>query len=144
MNLEFVRFKATDGVELQGWLDKQSSELAVLHIHGMGGNGYENYFLDNMRNMYKQLNISFFSIDNRGRGIISDFRQGSSWKHAGSCFEIFEESVYDISGAIEFLKSQGITRIILQGHSIGCSKIVNYVVEKKPENIGDDNSACSN
>ena len=135
MNVEFVRFKATDNVELQGWLSKQPGETAVLHIHGMGGNGYENYFLDNIRSMYERLGISFFSIDSRGRGIVSDFRQGDSWKHAGSCFEIFEESIYDIEGSIDYLKSRGITKFILQGHSLGGSKIVNYLVKNQPQDI---------
>jgi alpha-beta hydrolase superfamily lysophospholipase len=105
MDVEFIRFKASDGVELQGWLSKQTGDTAALHIHGMGGNGYENYFLDDLRAMYAQAGIAFFAIDTRGRGIVSDFRQGDDWKHAGSCFEIFEESAYDIEGALEYLRS---------------------------------------
>ena len=135
MNVEFVRFKATDKVELQGWLSKQDGETAVLHVHGMGGNGYENYFLDDMRAMYDKLGITFFSIDSRGRGIISDFRKGDGWKHAGSCFEIFEESVYDVEGAIEYLRALGFKKFILQGHSLGCSKVVNYILMKQPSDI---------
>lgn len=130
MILNFVRFNATDNVELQGWLNNESSELAVIHIHGMSGNGYENYFLDNLRNMYAENNVSLFTIDTRGRGIISDFRQKDDWKHGGSCFEIFEESVHDIHGAIEYLKSVGKNRFILQGHSLGCTKVVNFVLNE--------------
>jgi pimeloyl-ACP methyl ester carboxylesterase len=135
MNVEFVRFKATDDVELQGWLSKHDGDTAALHIHGMGGNGYENYFLDNLRDMYTQLGITFFSIDSRGRGIVSDFRQGDGWKRAGSCFEIFEESAYDIEGALDHLKSLGFTKFILQGHSLGCSKVVNYMISNEPTDI---------
>lgn len=126
--LDFVRFNATDNVELQGWLNNENSDIAVVHLHGMSGNGYENYFLDNLREMYKQKGISLFTIDSRGRGIISDFRQNDGWKHAGSCFEIFEESVHDIQGAINCLKTLGKTRFILQGHSLGCTKVVNFVL----------------
>jgi pimeloyl-ACP methyl ester carboxylesterase len=130
MQLGFVRFKATDNVELQGWLNSESGDLVVIHIHGMSGNGYENYFLDNLRSGYAENNISLFTIDTRGRGIISDFRQNDDWKHGGSCFEIFEESVHDIQGAIDYLKSVGKTRFILQGHSLGCTKIVNFVLNE--------------
>lgn len=130
MQLKFVRFKATDNVELQGWLNNESSDLAVIHIHGMSGNGYENYFLDNLRNLYAENNISLFAIDSRGHGIISDFRQNDGWKHGGSCFEIFDDSVHDIRGAIEYLKSVGKTRFILQGHSLGCTKVVNFVLNE--------------
>lgn len=128
MKVDFVRFEATDDVGLQGWLNNEDSETAVIHIHGMSGNGYENVFLDGLREMYSKNSISLFTIDTRGRGIISDFKQGDSSKHAGSCFEIFDESVNDIQGAIDYLKSIGKTEIVLQGHSLGCTKVVNFVV----------------
>lgn len=134
-HLAFVRFKATDNVELQGWLNNENSDVAVVHIHGMSGNGYENYFLDNLRQVYAGKSISLFTIDTRGRGIISSFRQGgdiSNWgegtKLGGSCFEIFSESIHDIQGAINYLKTFGKTRFILQGHSLGCTKVVNFVL----------------
>lgn len=126
--IDFVRFNATDNVELQGWLNNENNDLATIHLHGMSGNGYENYFLDNLRQSYAEQGISFFTIDTRGRGIISDFRQDDGWKHAGSCFEIFSESVHDIQGAINYLKTIGKTRFILQGHSLGCTKVVNFVL----------------
>lgn len=143
-SVKFTRFKASDGVELQGWLSGDDSEIAVIHIHGMSGNGYENYFLDNFREMYNKNGISFFTIDTRGRGIISSFWRGSeidSWgegtKLGGSCFEIFSESADDIQGAIDYLKAQGKSKFILQGHSLGGSKVVNYlVIKNNPEIIG--------
>lgn len=142
ISVEFTRFKASDGVELQGWLSGQSSEIAVVHIHGMSGNGYENYFLDSLREMYDKNGISFFTIDTRGRGIISSFWKGNeidSWgegtKLGGSCFEIFSESADDIQGAIDYLKAQGKSKFILQGHSLGGSKVVNYLVTKNNSEI---------
>lgn len=143
-SVRFTRFKASDGVELQGWLSGGDSEISVVHIHGMSGNGYENYFLDNFREMYNKNGISFFTIDTRGRGIISSFWRGNeidSWgegtKLGGSCFEIFSESVGDIQGAIDYLEAQGKSKFILQGHSLGGSKVVNYLLTKNnPKVIG--------
>lgn len=135
MTIDFIRFKATDGVELPGWLTNKDSDVAAIHVHGMSGNGYENYFLDNLRDMYAKHNISFFTIDTRGRGIISDFRQGDGWKRGGSCFELFEESAHDIQGAIDYLKSIGKTKFILQGHSLGCTKVVNFVLNQPDEAV---------
>lgn len=142
MTVDFIRFKATDSVELQGWLSNQDGDTAVVHIHGMSGNGYENYFLDNLRKMYSKLGISLFTIDTRGRGIISSFWEGGkvdSWgegtKLGGSCFEIFEESARDIQGAIDYLKTLGKTKFILQGHSLGCTKVVSYLVTKKSPEV---------
>ena len=67
MTVEFVRFKASDEVELQGWLTNVDGGSVVVHIHGMSGNGYENQFLDTLRETYAGKGISFFSIDTRGR-----------------------------------------------------------------------------
>jgi len=133
--VDFIRFKASDDVGLQGWLNNEASDIAVVHIHGMSGNGYENHFLDSLRAMYAEHDVSLFTIDSRGRGIISDFRQGDGWKHAGSCFEIFKESAHDIRGAIDYLKSLGKTRFILQGHSLGCTKVVNFVLNEDVDGI---------
>ena len=133
--LDFIRFNATDKVELQGWLNNEEGDTAVIHIHGMSGNGYENYFLDNLRQMYAEKGISLFTIDSRGRGIISDFRQNDGWLHGGSCFEIFNQSTNDIQGAINYLKTLGKTRFILQGHSLGCTKVVNFVLTQNTSDI---------
>ena len=65
-NVTFVRFKAADGVWLQGWLSNKDSDTAVIHIHGMSGNGYENHFIDSLRETYIDNSISFFSINTRG------------------------------------------------------------------------------
>jgi alpha-beta hydrolase superfamily lysophospholipase len=143
-SIDFTRFKASDGVELQGWLSRDTNKIAVIHIHGMSGNGYENYFLDNLREIYAKNGISFFSIDTRGRGIISSFWKdnetdlwGEGTKLGGSCFEIFSESIDDIQGAIDYLKTQGRSKFVLQGHSLGGSKVVNFLVTKNnPEIIG--------
>lgn len=142
MQIDFIRFKAADSVELQGWLTNVPGEVAAVHVHGMSGNGYENYFLDDLRKLYSDQGISFFTIDTRGRGIISSFWEGGkvdSWgegiKLGGSCFEIFDESVHDIQGAIDYLKTIGKTKFILQGHSLGCTKVVNYVVTQDTSSI---------
>lgn len=134
MKLGFIRFQTPDNIELQGWLSNVDGETAVIHMHGMSGNGYENGLLDTLHATYNRLGISFFSIDNRGRGIISSFwqkdelsRWGEGTKLGGSCFEILEECVYDIDGAINYLKSIGKTRFILQGHSLGTTKVVHYM-----------------
>ncbi len=133
--VDFVRFLASDGIELRGWLSLTDGDAAALHIHGARGNGYENNFLDNLRSMYLSKGISFFSIDTRGAGIESFFRRDAKdWLRGGECYEIFDESLHDIQGAIDFLKNLGKTKFILQGHSLGCSKSVNYVLKSK-ENI---------
>lgn len=133
MRIEFLRFKASDGVQLRGWYTDCPGEVAVIHVHGMSGNGYENLFLDVQRKAYQDSGISFFTFDNRGCGIISHFKSDQGTKVGGSCFEIFEESAEDIQGAIDLLKSKGKKKFILQGHSLGCSKVVNYLMSSNSD-----------
>src|SRR5581483_11441328 len=121
MDVEFVRFKAADGVLLRGWYSDAPGDLAVVHVHGMSGNGYENRFLDAQRQAFNQAGIAFFTFDNRGSGIINHFPSENGTKLGGSCYEIFEESAYDIQGAIDLMKSKGKSRFVLQGHTLGCS-----------------------
>ncbi|KKR70022.1 MAG: hypothetical protein UU12_C0031G0001 [Candidatus Woesebacteria bacterium GW2011_GWA2_40_7b] len=142
MQVDFVRFKASDNVELRGWLSNENSDIAAIHIHGMSGNGYENYFLDNLREMFSKNNISLFTIDTRGSGIMNSFwkdGEGNNWGEGtqlgGSCFELFEESEFDIQGAIDHLKTIGKTKFILMGHSLGGSKVVNFLVSKNHSEV---------
>ena len=134
-DVQLVRFAATDGVELQGWYSEADGDVTMIHIHGMSGNGYENYFLDELRKLYAGRGISFFSIDTRGRAIVTDFRQGDGWKHVGSCFEIFAECIFDIAGAIEYLRSIGKRAFILQGHSLGCTKVVHFITSQDEPSV---------
>lgn len=137
MNIEFIRFTTPDGVELQGWYSDTPGSTVVIHIHGKSGNGYENNFLDDLRIHYSTQGVSFFTLDTRGRGVMSWFHQdakldtyGESTKKGGSAFEVFEESIHDIAGAISFVTNRGKSAVILQGHSVGCSKVVYYVTSQ--------------
>ena len=48
MKTRFIRFQAEDGLWLQGlfYEPDQKATQVVLHIHGMGGNFYENKFYE--------------------------------------------------------------------------------------------------
>ena len=142
MKLDFIRFETPDNIELQGWLSNTDGDRAVVHMHGMSGNGYENAFLDTLHETYSKLGVSLFAIDNRGRGIISSFQQrdelsrwGEDAKLGGSCFEVLDECINDINGAINYLKSIGKTKFILQGHSLGCTKVVYYMNTQATDDI---------
>ncbi len=142
MKVDFIRFKATDSVELRGWLSNQEGNSCVIHMHGMSGNGYENYFLDNLRVMFEKNNISFFTIDSRGSGIYNSFWMsgkenawGEGTKLGGSAYEIFEESKFDIQGAINYLETLGKTKFILMGHSLGGSKVVSFLASEKSSDV---------
>jgi pimeloyl-ACP methyl ester carboxylesterase len=130
----------SDGLELQGLFsapDIKTSEISVLHIHGLAGNFYENRFIDYIGDELVKVGTNFLTFNNRGHDYISDFiyQKGNgnsiSYKQIGAAFEILEESVIDIDAWIEFLKLKGVNKVILQGHSTGAIKAVYYQYKRR-------------
>lgn len=130
VQLEFIRFPAADGVQLMGWMSRGKTKTGVLYVHGRAGNGYQNRFVDALRSSFERQGHMFLSIDTRGCGVITHFgRESGDAYLGGSCYEVFEESVFDIQGAIDYLDAQGIQELILVGHSLGASKIANFAIK---------------
>lgn len=127
MKTEFINVNAYDGALHQGLLfpPPEKTEKAIIHVHGLSGNFYENSFIPVMASKYTEQGWAFLCVNNRGHDYIADIeRQDGSSFRGGGAYEKFEECVHDIRGAIEFLQAGGIRRICLQGHSTGCNKIV--------------------
>lgn len=141
MKISFHRIYTKDNLELCGLLyqpDKRTKTV-VLHIHGMGGNFYENKFLDNFAETLTDNNIAFCVFNNRGAEFIKDIFKKSKKKELfvriGNSRERFEDCVIDIRAYIEFLKRQGFGVIHLSGHSLGCSKAAYYLGKTKDKRI---------
>ncbi len=137
MQSELIRFKTKDNLKLQGLLyePKQETNKAIIHVHGWIGNFYENTFIDSIANSALQKNIAFFTFNNRGAGIVTEFIRNDKRENIGSSLEIFEESIFDIEEAVNFMQKKGYKEIILQGHSLGCQKIIYRQNSKKDRRI---------
>lgn len=132
MNAQFIRFQTKDNLLLQGMIyhSSQPTQKAYLHIHGMGGNFYENRFLDVMAEGVTTVGYAFASVNTRGHDQIADIPvvgKEQSYKRIGNAFERFEDSVLDIEGAINHLEREEYTEIILCGHSLGSVKAAHYL-----------------
>lgn len=118
--------------------DKKFS-TAILHIHGMGENFYENTFLDSMAEGYTKAGYAFLTGNNRGHDFVADFQivgPRERHKRIGDAFEQIEDCVFDIDAWLNFLKRKGYKRFILQGHSLGAVKAVYYLSHKKKNSFG--------
>ena len=127
--MEFVETKTEDNLILQGLLSEtnKKTDSVVLHIHGMSGNFWENYFVKTILKEYPKNNLSFLTVETRGSELLRWFSTADGDKRLiGNSYEIFEECLFDIEAWINFLKSNGYKNIYLQGHSLGCSKITYY------------------
>ncbi len=140
MKTTLVRIYTSDKLRLDGLFfepDKKS-RIVVLHIHGMAGNFYENYFLDQMAKQFTDSGYAFLSGNTRGHDFIADFKIAGpkeKYKRVGQVYEKFEDCVLDIEAWIKFLKSKGYDKIILQGHSLGACKAVYYQYKNSKSGI---------
>lgn len=137
--MEKIDFLATDGIELSGLLykGKEANEKIILSVHGMTSNCMKTR--DTIIAKYSnENNIDYFCFNNRGSEIVKYISKNINGKKeeelAGTAYEDVLESYEDIIGAILKLKELGYKKIYLQGHSLGCTKIVytyNELLEEK-------------
>lgn len=141
--LEKIYFDTEDSVELFGLLERPDNNLKtdeiVISVHGMQSNCYKKRE-DILGNTINKSGIAYFAFNNRGTEIACYTKKtdGSKTLNGGCAFEDILESYYDIKGAIDKTIQMGYTKIHLQGHSLGCTKIVysyNRLKEEKYENL---------
>lgn len=142
MKQELIKMLTSDNIELTGLLYTpiNKTNKIVVFVHGLGDDFYKKSFLDYLAKSFTENGYAFFSFNNRGSGYITKLvkRENNevSSVMGGCVFEIFEKSQLDIQTAIEFVKSLGYNEVTLQGHSFGCSKVINYYNKiKKDDSI---------
>lgn len=137
-----IDFLATDGVILNGFLfkSKQETKDVILAVHGMSSNCFKKR--DEI--IAKKANencIDYFGFNNRGSELVKYIKKiiegEKEEKLGGTSYEDVLEGYEDIVGAILKLKELGYKNIYLQGHSLGCTKIVYTYNELKDEESDD-------
>jgi pimeloyl-ACP methyl ester carboxylesterase len=145
MKGEFVRVLTEDGLELQGLFvtpPSGAAEKTLIHTHGLDGNFYENRFIDHVAAACTASGFNFITFNNRGHDYISDFivqdpgSGATSYRQVGGVYETFEESMLDIAAWVDFARSRGGTRLVLQGHSHGALKAVYYFTRGDLQGVG--------
>ena len=124
-----LRFESQDGLSLTGILSSNASgSTCIIFIPGMGSGVFANVGLALSS---ATSNASVFLANNRGMGIVSSFskRKGRMRSKfiAGTQLERFEDSIFDIKGAVNTVSRLGYKKIILCGHSTGCQKAAYYL-----------------
>ena len=136
--MEKIDFIATDGIELCGILykGKEKTDKIILAVHGMTSNCFKKRD-DIIAKKANEEKIDYFCFNNRGSEIIkyiSKKIEGKKEKSlAGTAYEDVLEGYEDIVGAILKLKELGYSKIYLQGHSLGSTKVVYTYNELKEE-----------
>lgn len=137
-----IDFLATDGVLLNGFIQesKEKTQDIILAVHGMASNCFEKR--DEMiAKKANEVGMDYFGFNNRGSELVKYIKKNidgeKEQKLAGTSYEDVLEGYEDIVGAILKLKELGYKNIYLQGHSLGCTKIVYTYNELKEESEDD-------
>lgn len=136
--MEKIDFIATDGIKLNGFLYKSNKNTkdVILAVHGMSSNCFKNRD-EIIAKEANKAKIDYFCFNNRGSELVKYIRKEIDGKKekilGGTTYEDVLEGYEDITGAIIKLKELGYENIFLQGHSLGCTKIVYTYNELKNE-----------
>ena len=137
--MRLIKFYATDNVELTGALYKsnKNNDKIILAVHGMSSNCFKKK--DEVIAKYaNEAGIDYCCFNNRGSELVRYItvkKDGKENKEfGGATYEDVLDGYYDISGAIMKLIRLGYSKIYLQGHSLGCTKIIYTYNKLKKEN----------
>ena len=137
--MEKVDFLATDGIELNGFIYKnkiKDTSKIILAVHGMSSNCFKKRD-EIIANKANENGIDYFCFNNRGSELVKYIRRKIADKKekflGGTTYEDVLEGYEDIVGAILKLKEMGYDEIYMQGHSLGCTKIVYTYNELKQD-----------
>lgn len=133
-----IDFLATDGVVLNGIIYESQEETKniILAVHGMASNCFKerDKIIANRAN---EVSIDYFCFNNRGSELVKYIKRKREEEYetelAGTSYEDVLKGYEDVVGAILKLKELGYKNIYLQGHSLGCTKIVYTYHELKEE-----------
>ena len=132
--LKLVSFVTSDNITLPGLLyepEKKTDKVAI-YLHGNGSSSIF-YGADKMNlfgESFNKVGVSFFPFNNRGAHWIKKLNRKINGKEErvpyGMTYELIKECIFDIDGAISFLKKLEYKTFYLIGGSTGANKIVVY------------------
>ena len=114
------------------------TDEVIISVHGMQSNCLKKRE-DIISAKANEWGIAHFAFNNRGHELAAYVKKadGDSRLEGGSIYENVYDSYYDIKAAVQKMLGLGYTKIHLQGHSLGCTKIIyTYNRIKEQDNNG--------
>ena len=126
MPAELVRVTTEDQLWLEGALYRPHASVpaaspidACLLVHGTGSNFYAPGVLEAFADQATAVGVAALRINTRGHDGISSIPGPKRSIRGGATYEHVADCIFDLHAGIEFLLSQGYTRLALVGHSMG-------------------------
>lgn len=125
---ELIGVKTEDGVLLNGlhYRPAAPSHTVVIHIPGGPGAFYGMQDMNPMAAALMANGHHFLSMNTRTAG---------SGGFATMAHAKFEDYRYDVAAAVAYAKQQGLTEIVLLGHSLGSARVVYFLAQTREPSV---------
>lgn len=143
-NPQHISFLTKDNLKLPALLytpERKTKKIALfLHGNGSSGTFYSPTRITTFAHHLNNEGIAFFPFNNRGAHYIMSLKKQideitQKRVSAGMTYELIKDCIFDIDGAIEYLKSRGYETFYVIGMSTGANKIVTYNFHKPKNEI---------
>jgi len=146
MKTSLIHFLSTDKLRLPGLLfepDEVQTKKVVIYLHGCGSSSvFYSPKINKLAAAITHLGMAFFPFNNRGAHYAKTLNRITIKNNVeivekelfGTSYEKIKDSIFDIDGAILFLRSKGFNTFHIIGESTGANKIVvyDYYSKKSP------------
>ena len=131
---ELVSFRNNENILLDGLLYEPAASKPlgiIVHVHGSYGNFYQNHFLRHMAKTYSKSHYAFLTFNLQAHdGFAEGYGAGEHFQYVGGAVSKYSTYLTDVDAAVTFASSIS-NRVILQGHSMGCDKVVAYMLKRR-------------
>ena len=104
--------------------------LAIVHVHGSLGNFYQQPFIRVFANRLASRGVALLSFNLTAHdGLSEGYTPDQRMRYIGGSLSRFETCLDDLDALVHFASSL-CPRIALQGHSLGCDRVLYYVEQR--------------
>ena len=104
-----------------------NARLAIVHVHGSLGNFYQQPFIRVFANRLARHGIAVLSFNLTGHdGVSEGYIPDQEMQYIGGSLSRFETCLDDLDALLRFAGSI-CSQVVLQGHSLGCDRVLFYV-----------------
>ena len=124
------------GVVLDGivYSPLDTTRLVVVHVHGSLGNFYQQQFIRVIANHLTRHGVSLVSFNLTAHdGVSEGYTLNGDLEYIGGSLSKFETCLDDIDTILGFARSI-CSEVVLQGHSLGCDRVLFYT-QHHSENV---------
>ena len=131
VNGELLSVVNSAGLVLDGLIFRPPSpRLAIIHVHGSLGNFYHQSFIRVFASRFARHGIAFLSFNLTAHdGIAEGYSAAGDMRYVGGSLAPFESCLDDLDALVRVARTL-CPRVVLQGHSLGCDRVLFYAQQR--------------